>query len=425
MFFLDNAKIAIIGLGYVGLPLAVEFGKKRATVGFDINENRVAELQKGQDATLECSKEELSTATQLTYTTNIEKVKCCNVFIVTVPTPINAHKQPDLTPLESATTMLGQIIKFGDVVIYESTVFPGYTEEVCVPILEERSGLIFNKDFYVGYSPERINPGDKENRLPTIMKITSGSTSECADYVDSLYKTIIRAGTHKAPSLKVAEAAKLIENVQRDVNIALMNELSHFFRHVGISTRAVLDAAGTKWNFLKFNPGLVGGHCISVDPYYLIYKANNEGYYPEIITASRRINDNMGAFVADECVMLLNKKRIIANGGNALIMGLAFKENCPDLRNTKVGEIYERLVLHGMKVDVHDPMVSSLEAKEEFGIDIIQDIPNDNYDLIIIAVAHDHYTQEKIDNIRLLGKNECVVFDVKSRMKYGTADGSL
>jgi len=366
-FNLRNLKVAVVGLGYVGLPLAVEFGKRFNTVGFDIKPDRVNELRKGRDSTLEVDSVDLAEATKLTYTTKLSDLKACRVFIVTVPTPIDEYKRPDLTPLVKSSESVGQVLKKGDVVVYESTVYPGCTEEVCVPILERVSGLKFNKDFFAGYSPERINPGDKEHRLPTIRKVTSGSTPEAAEFVDSFYRSIITAGTHRASSIKVAEAAKVIENTQRDVNIALVNELALIFNRLGIDTEEVLNAAGSKWNFLPFRPGLVGGHCIGVDPYYLTHKAQAIGYHPEVILAGRRINDNMGNYVAQQVAQLMIQRRIQVKDSRVLIMGLTFKENCPDVRNTKIVDVVRELEKYGARVDVFDPWADADEAEHEYG----------------------------------------------------------
>ncbi|EFV9594234.1 Vi polysaccharide biosynthesis UDP-N-acetylglucosamine C-6 dehydrogenase TviB, partial [Shigella sonnei] len=378
-----NAKIGIIGLGYVGLPLAVEFGKKVTTIGFDINKSRIDELRNGHDSTLECSNLELLEATKLTYACSLDALKECNVFIVTVPTPIDKHKQPDLTPLIKASETLGKIIKKGDVIIYESTVYPGATEEDCIPVVEKVSGLKFNIDFFAGYSPERINPGDKEHRVTNILKVTSGSTPDVAEYVDQLYKLIITVGTHKASSIKVAEAAKVIENTQRDVNIALINELSIIFNKLGIDTLEVLEAAGTKWNFLPFRPGLVGGHCIGVDPYYLTHKAQSVGYHPEMILAGRRLNDSMGQYVVSQLVKKMLKQRIQVEGANVLVMGLTFKENCPDLRNTKVIDIISELKEYNINIDIIDPWCSTDEAQHEYGLTLCEDPKVNHYDAII------------------------------------------
>ena len=410
---LENIKIALIGLGYVGLPLAVEFGKKYNTVGFDINHARIEELNAGHDHTLEVSDDELAEAKQLSYTANTKDISPCNIYIVTVPTPINEHKQPDLTPLEKASTLLGNVIKPGNIVIYESTVYPGATEEVCVPILEQVSGLVFNKDFFIGYSPERINPGDKEHRVTNILKVTSGSTDEIAEQVDQLYKSIITAGTYKASSIKVAEAAKVIENTQRDVNIALVNELALIFKRLDIDTEEVLLAAGTKWNFLPFRPGLVGGHCIGVDPYYLTYKAQSIGYNPEIILSGRRINDGMGEYVVSRLVKLMLKKRLHVRESNILIMGLTFKENCPDLRNTRVVDIINELQTYGVNIHVYDPWVDPQEAQAEYGIKPIETLEEGQFDAIILAVAHQQFKQMDIKQIRALGKSDAVIYDLK------------
>ncbi|EIT7026108.1 Vi polysaccharide biosynthesis UDP-N-acetylglucosamine C-6 dehydrogenase TviB [Vibrio vulnificus] len=412
-FSLENAKVGIIGLGYVGLPLAVEFGKQRQTIGFDINQARIDELSAGHDSTLECSDTELAEATQLIYTSSIEVLQGCNVFIVTVPTPIDEHKQPDLTPLIKASETLGKVIKQGDVIIYESTVYPGATEEDCIPVVERVSGLKFNQDFFAGYSPERINPGDKEHRVTNILKVTSGSTPEVAEYVDQLYKTIIVAGTHKASCIKVAEAAKVIENTQRDVNIALINELSIIFNKLGIDTLEVLEAAGTKWNFLPFRPGLVGGHCIGVDPYYLTHKAQSVGYHPEMILAGRRLNDGMGQYVVSQFVKKMLKKRIHVEGANVLVMGLTFKENCPDLRNTKVVDIVAELKEYNINVEIMDPWCSNEEARHEYGLSLCEKPKQNYYDAIIMAVAHDEFREMGAEAIRALGKAEHVLYDLK------------
>ena len=418
---LENAKIAIIGLGYVGLPLAVEFGKKRETLGFEINPLRVDELQNGEDSTLECSPKELIEATHLSYTTETEQLKNCNVFIVTVPTPINEHKQPDLTPLEKASEMLGSVINQGDIIIYESTVYPGCSEEVCVPILEKVAGLTFNEDFYIGYSPERINPGDKEHRLPTIKKVTSGSTPECAKFVNELYQDIITAGTHLAPSIKVAEAAKVIENAQRDVNISLINELAKIFNMLDIDTLDVLEAAGTKWNFLPFRPGLVGGHCIGVDPYYLTYKAQSIGYNPEVILSGRRINDGMGEYVVSQLIKRMIKNKQQVNGSKVLLMGLTFKENCPDLRNTKVVDIISELEEYNINIDIYDPWVSKDEALEEYGLSLIEKPAND-YEAVIVAVAHNEFIDLGANGVRNLLKKDGLLYDLKSLFEKNKSD---
>jgi len=410
---MQNTQIAIIGLGYVGLPLAVEFGKKYPTLGFDINTARLAELQQGHDSTLEVEDEELAAASQLSFSASLNDLKACNVFIVTVPTPINEHRQPDLTPLIKASETIGQVLKPNDVVIYESTVYPGATEEVCVPVLERVSGLAFNRDFFCGYSPERINPGDKEHRVTSILKVTSGSTPEVAETVDQLYRSIITAGTHKASSIKVAEAAKVIENTQRDVNIGLINELALIFNKLGIDTEEVLKAAGTKWNFLPFRPGLVGGHCIGVDPYYLTHKAQSVGYHPEIILAGRRLNDGMGAYVASQLVKAMLKKRIHVDGSRVLVMGLTFKENCPDIRNTRVVDIVDELQEYGVQVDCYDPWVNAGEAEHEYGITPVQQLQSGEYDAVILAVAHQQFAEMGNKQIRALGKPVHVLYDLK------------
>nr|WP_155920686.1 Vi polysaccharide biosynthesis UDP-N-acetylglucosamine C-6 dehydrogenase TviB [Methylobacter luteus] len=422
---LEQTKIAIVGLGYVGLPLAVEFGKKYPTIGFDINQKRVQELQSGQDLTLEVSSEELGQAALLSYTASLKDIKNCNVYIVTVPTPINEHKQPDLTPLIKASEAIGTILKPDDVVIYESTVYPGATEEVCVPLLEQHSGLKFNEQFYAGYSPERINPGDKEHRVTNILKVTSGSTEETADYVDSLYKSIITAGTHKASSLKVAEAAKVIENTQRDVNIALINELAILFNRLDIDTEEVLLAAGTKWNFLPFRPGLVGGHCIGVDPYYLTHKAQAVGYNPEVILSGRRINDRMGEYVVSQLIKNLLKKRIHIQQADVLIMGLTFKENCPDLRNTRVVDIIKELQDYEVNVHVYDPWVSPEEAMHEYGIALIEKPEAKKYDAVILAVAHEQFRQLPIEQIKGYAKPNSVIYDLKYLFPANQTDDRL
>lgn len=410
---LEDIKLAIVGLGYVGLPLAVEFGKSRSVVGFDINQKRIDELKAGNDFTLEVNNDELSQAIHLNYTASIEDLRECNVFIVTVPTPINEHKQPDLTPLIKASETIGKILKQGDIVIYESTVYPGATEEDCVPVLEKNSGLTFNKDFYAGYSPERINPGDKEHRVINIKKVTSGSTPEVADLVDALYNEIIIVGTHKASSIKVAEAAKVIENTQRDLNIALINELSIIFNKLGIDTEAVLQAAGTKWNFLPFRPGLVGGHCIGVDPYYLTHKAQSIGYHPEVILSGRKINDGMGNYVVSQLVKAMLKNRIHVQNANILIMGLTFKENCPDLRNTRVIDIVHELKEYNTNVDVYDPWVDPKEAQAEYDITPINSLTENHYDAIILAVSHEQFKNMGINSIRKLGKKAHILYDLK------------
>jgi len=418
---LQNLKLAIIGLGYVGLPLAVEFGKKRSVVGFDINATRINDLKAGKDVTLETSHEEIIKAKHLSFTQNIEDLKACNVFIVTVPTPIDQYNRPDLTPLIKASETVGKVLKHGDIVIYESTVYPGCTEEDCVPILEKHSGLIFNQDFYCGYSPERINPGDKEHRVTTIKKVTSGSTPDIADLVDALYNEIITAGTHKAESIKVAEAAKVIENTQRDLNIALINELALIFNKLGIDTEAVLKAAGSKWNFLPFRPGLVGGHCIGVDPYYLTHKAQAVGYHPEIILAGRRLNDSMGTYVVAQLIKAMTQKHLPIAGAKVLVMGLTFKENCPDLRNTRVVDIVTELKAYNCEVDVYDPWVSVKEAEHEYDITSISQPQTNRYDAIILAVAHHQFKDMGAQAIRALGVPNAVLYDLKYLL---TADES-
>ena len=422
---LSDVKLAIIGLGYVGLPLAVEFGKKMEVLGFDINKHRVKELQGGTDSTLECSEEELAEATHLNYSEVVDDLKASNVYIVTVPTPIDKNKNPDLTPLISASRMLGSVIAKDDVVIFESTVYPGATEEDCIPVIEEVSGLKFNIDFFAGYSPERINPGDKEHRVTTIKKVTAGSTPEIATFVDDLYQTIITAGTHKASSIKVAEAAKVIENTQRDVNIALINELSLIFNRLDIDTEEVLIAAGTKWNFLPFRPGLVGGHCIGVDPYYLTHKAQEIGYNPEMILAGRRLNDQMGSYVVSEIIKLMLRKRIHINDANVLIMGLTFKENCPDLRNTRVTDMIEEFEEYGANVDVYDPWVDKDEANKEYGIRPIEKMEANQYDAIVLAVSHSEFMGMGADAIHKLGKENHVLYDIKYILKTDEVDGRL
>ncbi|KXJ51399.1 MAG: Vi polysaccharide biosynthesis protein VipA/TviB [Colwellia sp. Phe_37] len=422
---LNDVKIAIIGLGYVGLPLAVEFGKKYQTLGFDINKGRITELQQGTDSTLEVSDEELAATTNLTYSCEVADLKTANVYIVTVPTPIDEHKQPDLTPLIKASEMLGKVVNKDDIIIYESTVYPGATEEACIPVVERVSGLVYNQDFYAGYSPERINPGDKEHRVTNILKVTSGSTPEIATLVDDLYRSIITAGTHKASSIKVAEAAKVIENTQRDVNIALINELSIIFNKLNIDTLEVLEAAGTKWNFLPFRPGLVGGHCIGVDPYYLTHKAQSVGYHPEMILAGRRLNDGMGAYVVSQLVKNMLHKRIQVEGANVLIMGLTFKENCPDLRNTKIVDIVSELKEYNIKVDITDPWCSSEEAEHEYNLSLTEQPNTDHYDAIILAVSHNEFKAMGVDNIRALGKSNHVLYDLKYVLPKESVDMRL
>ncbi len=425
MFDLATTRIGIVGLGYVGLPLAVEFGKQFPTFGLDINETRIRELLAGTDSTLEVAPEELRQAQQLRYTSRAEDLANCNVYIVTVPTPVDDYKRPDFNPLIGASVTVGRLLKPGDVAVYESTVYPGATEEVCVPILERESGLRFNVDFFAGYSPERINPGDKEHRVTTIRKITAGSTPEVAEFVDNLYRRIITIGTHKASSIRVAEAAKVIENTQRDVNIALVNELALLFDRLGIDTEEVLLAAGSKWNFLPFRPGLVGGHCIGVDPYYLTHKAQEIGYHPEMILAGRRINDGMGAYVAQRVVKLMTQKRIPVVDANVLVMGLSFKENCPDLRNTRVVDIVQEFRDYNARVEVYDPWVDRQEAAHEYGIEPVQAPKPGHYDAIILAVAHRQFRELGAVGIRALGKPNSVLFDVKYILPASTVDGRL
>ena len=425
MIDITNAKIAIIGLGYVGLPLANEFGKNHSVVGFDINQSRIQELKKGEDSTLETTSQEREEAVNLIYTENPEDIKDCTVFIVTVPTPIDELKNPNLMPLRKASETVGKVLKKDDIVVYESTVYPGATEEVCVPILEEMSGFKFNQDFYCGYSPERINPGDKHHRLVSIKKITSGSTPEIADVVDELYQEIINAGTHKTSSIKIAEAAKVIENTQRDVNIALVNELAIIFNMLDIDTESVLEAAGTKWNFLPFRPGLVGGHCIGVDPYYLTHKAIEEGYNPEIILAGRRLNDNMSQYVVSQVVTLMAKKHIRVADANILIMGLTFKENCPDLRNSRVVDLIKEFEDLSCNIDVFDPWVDKKEAQIECNILPIDNPISGKYDAILLTVAHDEFKQLTVKQIKELGKSNHVLYDVKFLLQANDVDGRL
>lgn len=410
---LQDIRLAIIGLGYVGLPLAVEFGKKRSVVGFDINQQRIEQLRSGNDLTLETTQDELASAEHLVYSTSPDDLRQCNCYIVTVPTPIDEHKRPDLTPLIKASETVGKVLKQGDIVIYESTVYPGATEEDCLPVLEKCSGLKFNVDFFCGYSPERINPGDKEHRVTTIKKVTSGSTPSVANLVDDLYKEIITAGTHKAESIKVAEAAKVIENTQRDLNIALINELAIIFNKMGIDTEAVLKAAGSKWNFLPFRPGLVGGHCIGVDPYYLTHKAQAIGYHPEIILAGRRLNDSMGSYVVAQLVKSMTKKRIHVEGAKVLVMGFAFKENCPDLRNTRVVDIIAELKDYNCDVDIFDPWVNPGEALHEYGLPVLRQPKSGIYDAIVLAVAHEEFKVMGVDAIRKFGKECSIIYDLK------------
>lgn len=419
---LENLNIGIIGLGYVGLPLAVEFGKKYQTTGFDINEPRVIELRNGVDATLECTSEELASAPLLTYSSELESIANCNFYVVTVPTPITDDNTPDLTPLRKASEALAKVLSKGDIVVFESTVYPGATEEVCIPIIEKLSCLVFNKDFFAGYSPERINPGDKENRLTTIMKITSGSTKEVADFVDSVYGSIVEAGTHKASSIKVAEAAKVIENTQRDLNIAIINEFAKIFNKLNIDTEEVLKAAGTKWNFLPFKPGLVGGHCISVDPYYLTHKALEVGYRPEVILAGRRINDGMGEYVATQLVKKLASKKIHIDEAKVLIMGFTFKGDCPDVRNTKIIDIVKELRDFNMSVDVYDRWASKTEVRDEYSIELIDELREGTYDAIVLAVDHSETKELGASAIRKLGKPSHVLYDVKHILQVSEAD---
>ena len=420
-----DTRIAVIGLGYVGLPLAVEFGKIYPTTGFDINRSRIAALISGHDSTLEVDTAALESAAHLSYTTDVDKLKACNIYIVTIPTPIDIHKRPDLSPLEKASETVGKVLSKDDIVIYESTVYPGATEEVCVPILEKHSGLTFNKNFYCGYSPERINPGDKEHRVTTIKKVTSGSTLEIADKVDALYRSIITAGTHKASSIKVAEAAKVIENTQRDINIALINELALIFRRLGIDTEEVLKAAGSKWNFLPFRPGLVGGHCIGVDPYYLTHKAMKAGYYPEIILTGRKLNDSMGKYVANEIINLMTKKRIQVVDSNILVMGLTFKEDCPDIRNTRVVDVVQELSGFHCNIEVYDPWIDKEESIREYGITPVEQPEPGKYDAVIIAVAHHQFKAMGITAIRALGKKNHVLYDIKYILPAEKVDGRL
>jgi UDP-N-acetyl-D-galactosamine dehydrogenase len=424
-FNLRNLNIGVVGLGYVGLPLAVEFGKRFDTVGFDIKTARVDELRSGHDSTLETTGEELAEATRLSYTTRLEDLKPCRVFIVTVPTPIDDYKRPDLTPLEKSSESVGKVLKKGDVVVYESTVYPGCTEEVCVPILERVSGLKFNRDFFAGYSPERINPGDKQHRLTTIRKVTSGSTPAVAEFVDQLYRSIVTVGTHKASSIRVAEAAKVIENTQRDVNIALINELALIFNRLGIDTEEVLLAAGSKWNFLPFRPGLVGGHCIGVDPYYLTHKAQAIGYHPEMILAGRRINDNMGNYVAQQVALLMIQRKIPVKDSRILVMGLTFKENCPDVRNTKIVDVVKELEKYGAKVEVCDPWADPDEAEHEYGLRPVKKPRAGGYDAVVMGVAHDEFRKMGIGKVRKLGRRNHVLYDIKYVFKADEVDGRL
>jgi len=416
---MHKEKIAVIGIGYVGLPLAVEFGKKRDVVGFDINSKRIDELKNGIEKTKEVDAEELSQAKYLTFSTLEEDINSAKIYIVTVPTPIDEFKKPDLSPLIAASRTVGNVLKEGDIVIYESTVYPGCTEEVCVPILEKTSRLKFNRDFYCGYSPERINPGDKQHRLPNIKKVTSGSTPEIADKVDELYSSIISAGTHKVSSIKVAEAAKVIENAQRDLNIAFVNELSLIFVRMGISTLEVIEAASTKWNFLPFKPGLVGGHCIGVDPYYLTHKAQSLGYHPEVILAGRKINDNMGIFVANKVIKLMSQNGNKIKGSKALILGITFKENCPDIRNSKVIDVIRELESYGVDIDVYDPHADSKEVIDEYNIDLIKSINGETYDVIVLAVAHDDFKTLNLDNLK---NDKSIIYDIKGFFQGSTVN---
>jgi len=422
---LEHSRVGIVGLGYVGLPLAVEFSRKLPTVGFDISSGRIAKLRDGIDTTREVSREELRQATNLTFSDDEEAIRDCNVLIVAVPTPIDAHRRPDFVPLIGASETVGRVLNKGDVVIYESTVYPGATEEVCIPVLEAVSGLTYNRDFFCGYSPERINPGDAKHRLPDIVKVTSGSTPEAADFVDRLYRLIIRAGTFRASSMRVAEAAKVIENTQRDVNIALVNELALIFNRLGIDTMEVLQAAGTKWNFLPFQPGLVGGHCIGVDPYYLTHKAQEVGYHPEMILAGRRLNDDMGRYIASRVVKLMLKKRIHVAGANILVMGLTFKENCPDLRNTAVIDIIREFQSYGASVEVHDPWVDAREAHALYAVNMVQELPGGRYDAVVVAVAHREFIRLDPTELRSLCREKAVIYDVKHVLQEGLADASL
>ncbi|WP_322522337.1 Vi polysaccharide biosynthesis UDP-N-acetylglucosamine C-6 dehydrogenase TviB [Guyparkeria halophila] len=421
----QETRIAMIGLGYVGLPLAVAFGRVQPVVGFDINAKRIAELKDGIDHTREVEPDELAEATQLSFTDRLEDIADCNVFIVTVPTPIDRYKRPDLSPLIGASTTVGQVLKKGDVVIYESTVYPGATEDDCVPVLEQTSGLTFNVDFFAGYSPERINPGDKEHRVSDIMKVTAGSTPEAAEFIDSLYRRVIHAGTHLAPAIRVAEAAKVIENTQRDVNIALVNELAMLFNKMGVDTQAVLEAAATKWNFLPFKPGLVGGHCIGVDPYYLTQKAQEIGYHPEMILAGRRTNDGMGEYVAAQIVQLMTRRRVQVVDSKVLILGLTFKENCPDLRNTRVVDVINELRDYNVNVEVHDPWADPAQACDEYGISLVEQPAQGHYDAVVIAVSHNQFVQLGAQGIRSLARDGGLVYDIKHVLGRDEVDGRL
>ena len=425
MLTLRNCRIAVVGLGYVGLPLAVEFGKHFDTIGFDVNPQRIAQLRNGRDSTLEVSRAELRAARRLSFTTELAQLRRCRVFIVTVPTPIDGYKRPDLTPLVRASESVGAVLRKGSLVIYESTVYPGCTEEVCVPILERVSGLRFNRDFFAGYSPERINPGDKEHRLTTIRKVTSGSTPEVADLVDQLYGTIVAAGTHKTSSIRVAEAAKVIENTQRDVNIALINELALIFNRLGIDTEEVLNAAGSKWNFLPFRPGLVGGHCIGVDPYYLTHKAQEIGYHPEMILAGRRLNDNMALHVAAQITRLMASKRIHVKGARVLMLGITFKENCPDIRNSKVADVVRELAKQGARVEVYDPWASAAECRHEYGLVPVRELKPQRYDAVVVAVAHREFRELGAHGVRRLCRPRHVLYDIKHVFPAAAVDGRL
>ena len=425
MYDFETVRVGVIGLGYVGLPLAVAFGKQMDTLGFDVNPERVEALQGGQDSTLEVEAEELRRADYLRYSHDRATLTDCDVYIVTVPTPIDSNKRPLLAPLEIASEIIGKVLKPRNIVVYESTVYPGATEEVCVPILERESGLGYNEGFFVGYSPERINPGDKQHRLNSIPKVTSGSTPEVAEFVDCLYRRIITAGTHKASSIRVAEAAKVIENTQRDVNIALINELALIFNQLGIDTQEVLQAAGTKWNFLPFRPGLVGGHCIGVDPYYLTHKAQEIGYHPEMILAGRRINDNMGVYVASQVIKLMTQRRIHVVGASILILGLTFKENCPDLRNTRVVDLIREFESYRAQVDVYDPWANFDEAYQAYGIELVREPPRGKYDAIVLAVAHDQFRELTADRIRKFGRRQSVLYDIKYLLPAEAVDGRL
>jgi UDP-N-acetyl-D-galactosamine dehydrogenase len=425
MLSLRKSRIAVVGLGYVGLPLAVEFGKRFETLGFDVNPQRIAQLRKGRDSTLEVSRAELRVAQRLSFTTDLRQLRRCRVFIVTVPTPIDGYKRPDLTPLVRASESVGSVLSKGSLVIYESTVYPGCTEEVCVPILERASGLKFNRDFFAGYSPERINPGDKEHRLTTIRKVTSGSTPEVADFVDQLYGTIVAAGTHKTSSIRVAEAAKVIENTQRDVNIALINELALIFNRLGLDTEEVLNAAGSKWNFLPFRPGLVGGHCIGVDPYYLTHKAQEIGYHPEMILAGRRLNDNMALHVAAQITRLMASKRIHVKGARVLMLGITFKENCPDIRNSKVADVVRELRKQGARVEVYDPWASAAECRHEYGLAPVRELKPHRYDAAVVAVAHRQFRELGAHGVRRLCRKRHVLYDIKHVFPAAAVDGRL